>query len=62
MPEGNTGSITDERKSARADLEDIRNRGATGERIAQSVIADAVRRAAEADLSAQFTKRWSATQ
>jgi hypothetical protein len=51
-------STTDEQESAQAALDDIRSRGATGERIAQSAIAEAIRRAAEADLDAQHTKRW----
>jgi hypothetical protein len=62
MPENNTIPMTDEQKSAQAALEDIRSRGATGERIAQSAIAEAIRRTAEADMNAQHLKRWAPTR
>ena len=62
MRADNSDPISDEQKSAQAALEDIRNRGATGERIAQSVISDAIRRAAEADLAGQYTKQWAPTR
>jgi hypothetical protein len=53
--------MTDEREAAQATLDALRARSAAGERIAQSAIADAVRRAAEADMNAQHTKRWTRT-
>ena len=54
-------TITDEREAAQAALAGLRTRAAGGEHIAQSAIAEAVRRAAESDLAAQFTKRWKPT-
>ena len=57
----NSGAMTDEREAAQAALDALRARSAAGERIAQSAIADAVRRAAEADMNAQHTKRWTRT-
>ena len=54
-------AITDEQHAAQAALAGLRARAAGGEHIAQSAIAEAVRRAAEADLAAQFTKRWKST-
>ena len=61
MREDNSGSMIDDQQSAQADLAALRARGAAGERIAQSAIAEAVRRAAEADMNAQHLKRWAAT-
>jgi hypothetical protein len=61
MRENNSSPMTEEQKSAQAALEDIRSRGASGERIAQSTLRDAIRRAAAADLDAQWTKRWERT-
>jgi hypothetical protein len=58
----NNSPMTDELAAAQAALEDIRSRGAAGERIAQSAIAEATRRAAEADLDAQHLKRWAPTR
>jgi hypothetical protein len=52
----NNSPMSDELAAAQAALEDIRSRGASGERIAQSAIADAVRLAAEADMNAQHPK------
>ena len=57
MHENNSDPMTNEQAAAQAALEDIRSRGATGERIAQSAIAEAIRRTAEAD----HTKRWAPT-
>jgi len=62
MRENNSSPMTEEQKSAQAALEKIRSRGAAGERIGQSAIADAVRRAAEADMNAQHLKRWAPTR
>ena len=42
-------------------LEALQAREAAGERVAQSVIAEAVRQAAEADLDAQHVKTWQPT-
>ena len=52
----NNSPMSDELAAAQAALEDIRSCGASGERIAQSAIADAVRLAAEADMNAQHLK------
>ena len=53
--------MTDEQEAAQAALDGLRAREAGGEHIAQSAIAEAVRRAACSDLAAQFTKRWKST-
>jgi hypothetical protein len=50
-----------EREAAQAALDAIRTRYAAGERIVQSAMADAVRRAAVTDLAAQHTKTWKPT-
>jgi hypothetical protein len=62
MPEDNSDPMTEEQASAQAALDAIRTREAMGERISQSAIADAVRRAAEADMNAQHLKRWAPTR
>jgi hypothetical protein len=54
--------MTDEREAAQAVLDALRTRSAAGECIAQSAIAHAVRRAAEAHMNAQHLKRWAPTQ
>jgi hypothetical protein len=62
MPEDSSGTgatLTDAQVAARTNLTAIKIREARGERIAQSAIAEAIRRAAEADLAA--TKRWAPT-
>ena len=51
----------DEHEAAQAALDALRAREAGGEHIAQSAIAEAVRRAACCDLAAQFPKRWKST-
>jgi hypothetical protein len=51
-----------EQDAAQAALDGLRTRVAAGERISQSAIADAVRRAAEADMNAQHLKRWAPTR
>ena len=58
---GPVATITDEQDAVRAALDGLRTRAAGGEHIAQSAIAEAVRRAACSDLAAQFTKRWKCT-
>ena len=54
-------AMIDEQEAAQAALDGLRAREAGGEHIAQSAIAEAVRRAACSDLAAQFTKRWKST-
>ena len=48
-------AMIDEHEAAQAALDALRAREAGGEHIAQSAIAEAVRRAACCDLAAQFT-------
>jgi hypothetical protein len=62
MPANDNGTVTEEKASAQAALDALRARGAAGERIAQSTLGEAVRRAAAADLDAQFQKRWERTR
>jgi hypothetical protein len=58
----NNGRMTEEKSAAQAALDALRARGAAGERIAQSTLAEAVRRSAISDLDAQCLKRWEPTQ
>ena len=57
----NSRPMTDEQAAAQTALTALKIREARGERIAQSVIADAIRWAAEADYEAQHTKTWKST-
>jgi hypothetical protein len=61
MRANNPGPMT-EREAAQTALDGLRARVVAGERISQSAIADAVRRAAEADMNAQHLKRWAPTR
>lgn len=54
--------MTDEREAAQTALDGLRARVVAGERISQSAVADAIRRAAEADMNAQHLKRWAPTR
>jgi hypothetical protein len=51
-----------EQVAAQEALAALRARSAAGERISQSTLGDAIRRAAEADMNAQHLKRWAPTQ
>jgi hypothetical protein len=62
MRANDNGPRTEEQAAAQAALDALRSRGASGEKVAQSTLAEAVRRAAEADLYAQHTKRWEPTR
>jgi hypothetical protein len=49
--------VTAEQEAARAALDGLRRREASGGRIAQSAMAEAIRRATEADLAARHVVR-----
>jgi hypothetical protein len=59
-PDAPNVSRMTEQESAHAALDALRARSAGGERIGQSAIAEAIRRAAESDLAAQHSKHWPA--
>jgi hypothetical protein len=58
MRDKNKGAMTPEQHAAQTAIAAIAIRQARGERVSQSAISEAVRRAAEADMDAQFTKSW----
>jgi hypothetical protein len=62
MRASNPVPMTEEQDADQAALDALRIRSAAGERIGQSAIAEAIRRAAAVDLDAQHTKRWEPTR
>ena len=60
LPSDAKPPLTEAQASAATALAALAIRQARGERVSQSAISEAVRAGAEADLDAQFQKRWGA--